>query len=132
MAVLLLDTNIVSYLFKGHTLAAKYQPHLQHQVPAVSFMTVAEMYEGAFRAKWGAKRFAKLNALWKNYAVFESTPTLCRRWGEVRFERKSQPIDGADAWIAATALVYGLPLVTHNPNDFAGIAGLTIITEVGP
>jgi predicted nucleic acid-binding protein len=35
----------------------------------------------------------------------------------------------ADAWIAAVALQYGYDLVTHNPRDFQGIAGLTIITE---
>ncbi len=32
--------------------------------------------------------------------------------------------------IAATARAFGLELVTHNPADFAGIPGLTVITEV--
>lgn len=43
--------------------------------------------------------------------------------------RKSQPIGIQDCWIAATALSYGLELVTHNPRDFANIPGLAIITE---
>jgi predicted nucleic acid-binding protein len=30
---------------------------------------------------------------------------------------------------AATALAYGLELVTHNPTDFANIPGLVVITE---
>jgi len=33
----------------------------------------------------------------------------------------------SDAWIAATALAFGIPLATHNKNDFAHIAGLDII-----
>ena len=31
-----------------------------------------------------------------------------------------------DAWIAATARTYGLPLVTHNPRDFSDIEGLDV------
>jgi predicted nucleic acid-binding protein len=36
----------------------------------------------------------------------------------------------ADAWVAATALAYGLELVTHNPADFAGIPNLVVVSEV--
>ena len=37
----------------------------------------------------------------------------------------------ADAWIAATALHLGVPLITHNKNDYLGVDGLTIISESG-
>jgi len=61
--------------------------------------------------------------------VLHSDDHLCELWAAVRFHRRAQPIGLADAWIAATALAYGLELVTHNPADFAGIPGLTVITE---
>jgi predicted nucleic acid-binding protein len=35
----------------------------------------------------------------------------------------------ADAWIAATAMLYGVPLITHNPADYTAVVGLQIITE---
>jgi predicted nucleic acid-binding protein len=35
----------------------------------------------------------------------------------------------ADAWIAATAALYGAPLITHNANDYRGLAELKPITE---
>jgi predicted nucleic acid-binding protein len=35
----------------------------------------------------------------------------------------------ADAWIAATALLYDAPLVTHNRGDYLGIPGLTLISH---
>jgi predicted nucleic acid-binding protein len=38
-------------------------------------------------------------------------------------------IQSGDAWIAATALLYNLPLVTHNAADFADVSGLTVISE---
>ena len=43
--------------------------------------------------------------------------------------RAGTPMSVADAWVAATALHLQLPLVTHNRTHFAGIAGLTIISE---
>src|SRR5262245_42187075 len=112
MATRALDTNIVSYLMKGHTLAERYRPHLEGHTLVVSFMTVAELFEGAYRARWGSRRRAALEAALHTYLVVPSSPELCRRWGQVRYERRRQPISCEDAWIAATALVHGCPLVT--------------------
>lgn len=129
MAARLLDTNIVSYLMRGHTLGERYRGHLQGHTLAISFMTVAELYEGAFRARWGKRRRAALEAALRGYVVVPSSTELCVRWGQVRSERRTQPISCEDAWIAASALMYGCPLVTHNSVDFRGIAGLTILSE---
>jgi predicted nucleic acid-binding protein len=51
-------------------------------------------------------------------------------WAEVTWEarRKGRPIQPADAWIAASALHYQVPLITHNAGDFAVIAGLEVLT----
>jgi len=51
----------------------------------------------------------------------------CRAASDAR--RSGRPIATADAWNAATALLLGLPLVTHNRSHFAHVAGLTIISE---
>jgi hypothetical protein len=42
-------------------------------------------------------------------------------------ERAGRALNRSDAWIAATALGYGLPLFTHD-RDFEGIEGLHLIT----
>lgn len=131
MATRVVDTNIVSYLLKGHTLAEDYRLHLEGHILAISFMTVAELFEGAFRARWGKRRRMALEAALRGYLTIPATPALCQRWGQVRAERRQQPISCEDAWIAATALIHNCPLVTHNSADFQGIAGLTIISEAG-
>ncbi len=128
MATRLLDTNIVSYLMKGHTLADAYRSFLEGHALAISFMTVAELYEGAFRARWGRRRKDALEVALHSYRVIPASPEVCRRWGEVRSERRRQPISPEDAWVAATALVHGCPLVTHNAADFQDIAGLTVLS----
>jgi len=43
-------------------------------------------------------------------------------------------IESADAhpckrWIAATAILYGAALITHNRSDYLGVPGLTLISH---
>jgi tRNA(fMet)-specific endonuclease VapC len=125
----LLDTNVFSYLFKGHPLADAYQSHLKGHALALSFMTVAELFQGAFRAGWSVQRIERLEARIASFVVIPSDNAISKRWGEVRFIRRAQPISAEDAWIAAAALQQDWPLVTHNASDFQGIPGLKIITE---
>ena len=129
MAFRLLDTNIVSYILNGHTLAAAYRPHLVGFDLAISFQTLSELLAGGALAGWGDARWAALDAVLAKMAVLHSDQAICERWAEVWVARRSQPIGVADCWIAATALAYGLELVTHNPADFANIPGLVVITE---
>jgi predicted nucleic acid-binding protein len=33
----------------------------------------------------------------------------------------------ADAWVAATAILYDATLVTNNPGDYVGVAGIKLL-----
>jgi predicted nucleic acid-binding protein len=46
--MLLIDTNIVSFLFKGDSRASHYAPWLCGQDLAISFVTAAELYKWPF------------------------------------------------------------------------------------
>jgi tRNA(fMet)-specific endonuclease VapC len=131
VSTLLLDTDVFSFLFKGHPLAGAYRPRVSGHTLAISFMTVAELFQGAFRAAWGAKQVDRLESWIASYVVVPSSQAMSKRWGEVRFIRRAQPISAEDAWIAAAALEQDWPLVTHNARDFQGIPGLRIITGAG-
>jgi tRNA(fMet)-specific endonuclease VapC len=131
MSTVLLDTNIVSYLFKGDTRAANYAPHLLNQELALSMMTVAELFQWAGMRNWGRVRMQQLETMLKQYTILPFDLETCRRWADIRVARDKMghPISPQDAWIAATALRYGLPLITHNPGDFQKVTGLIIVTE---
>lgn len=126
--MLLVDTNVVSFVMKRHQLGEQYAALMTKQELAISFMTLGELYQGGFRAKWGHKQFDRLARVLETYAVLPSSLECCWRWADIRFERRSHPISVEDAWIAATSLTYKCPLVTHNPKDFRNIRGLRIIT----
>ncbi len=130
MAIHLIDTNVFSFIFRRDKLAPKYLPYITGHSVLLSFMTVAELYDGALKNGWDAAKFAKLETALKAYDIVESCPDICRHWASVRHQRRAQPISVDDAWIAATALYSGAKLVTHNPADFANITGLNLITEV--
>lgn len=128
MSLRVVDTDVVSYLFRGREAAARYRPHVAGHTLLISFMTVAELYELTARRSWSGARLARLEANLRSYVVVPSSNDLAKTWGRVRAERRHQPISVADGWIAATALARGCPLVTNNAADFQGIAGLTVIS----
>ena len=129
MSTVVLDTNVVSYLMKGHELARRYRPAIEGHTLAISFMTVGELYEGALRARWGEEKIEKLKSILRTYLVIPASPQVCWHWGQIRCERRNQPISVDDAWIAACARAHGCPLVTHNPGDYKGIGDLQVVTE---
>jgi len=131
MNTVLLDTNIVSYLFKGDTRAALYEPHLLNHELAIAMMTVAELFQWAATRNWGQSRIQRLEETIQSYTILPVDIETCRLWAVARVQRSvvGRPIPSQDAWIAATALRYKLSLVTHNPDDYQVISGLAIITE---
>ncbi|MBL8792286.1 MAG: PIN domain-containing protein [Planctomycetia bacterium] len=131
MGAVVVDTNIVSYLFKRDTRVRGYRRHLLGNDLVLSFMTVAELDNWAARRRWGQTRREALDRHLQGYAVYYADRELCRTWATVndRARRAGRPIAEADAWIAATALLLDVALVTHNAADFAMVEGLRVLSE---
>jgi tRNA(fMet)-specific endonuclease VapC len=129
MSTVLIDTDIASFIFKGSNYADPYLPLLSEQELALSFMTVAELFQWAILRQWGDRRLAQLEQYLSNYLIIPVDQPLCRKWAQVRADRQStgQPISPQDAWIAATVLRHDLPLVTHNIKDFQEIPHLRLL-----
>jgi tRNA(fMet)-specific endonuclease VapC len=127
------DTDVISLVFKQDTRAMQYRPHLHDRQLVVSFMTVAELQRWALERRWGERRRSELARYLKQFTALYATEELCGWWASVMVgaRQKGHRIEVADAWIAATSLLYGLPLVTHNPGDYRGVDGLRTISEAG-
>ncbi len=129
MSIVLVDTDVASFLFKGDSRAKLYAPQLQGHRLAISFMTVAELFQWAAVRNWGTRRIQQLEGKLDDYLIIPVDIELCRLWGQVRAECRAagQPISPQDAWIAATARRHDLPLATHNVAHFEAVAGLELV-----
>ena len=130
MNAAIVDTDVVSMLFKGDSRAHNYRAFLTGRLLGVSFMTLAELDRWSLERNWGTARKTEPEAHLTKYAILPATRELCSAWAKVSWEarRKGRPIQTADAWIAASALHYQVPLITNNASDYMMISGLQLFT----
>lgn len=95
-------------------------------------MTEAELEQWILLARWGTDRILRFREFMTGFASVPSSRDLIVKWAEVMVAARTscRRIDAPDAWIAATALLYAAPLVTHNPTDYLGASGLTVLSCV--
>ena len=132
MKPVVLDTDVVSFLFKSDSRAQAYLPYLRDRQWLISFMTEAELEQWARLSNWHAKRLNWLRIFLTRFVIVPSSRDLVLKWAEVMVaaRRVGRRLETADAWIASTAIVYDAPLITHNGGDYSGVPGLNVITEV--
>lgn len=126
--MLALDTNTISYYFRGD---AQVVPRLQALPPAelgVPAIVEYELRHGLLRLPpdAAALRQAALTQLLRPMQVlpFDSECALHAAHIRVAMEAAGTPIGPHDTLIAATALRYGATLVTRNEREFSRVPGL--------
>ena len=125
----LVDTDVVSFFFNNNQLGVPYRQYMRKRILLISFLTLAEIERGMRLARWGKKKRDEMEGfLSAKFAVIHSNDAICRKWAEIT-SIKGRPMAYADAWVAATAIVYKIPLITHNWKHFEGIAGLKVISK---
>ena len=127
----LLDTNIASYVIRKDNIARLYWRELIYQPHTISAMSAAELLLWAKIRQWGKKRQENhIHAYFQQVRILPLTEPIWQLWAELRFTSRQagRALDVADAFIAATALHYNTPLVTHNAKDFELIPNLQLIS----
>ena len=129
MSAAIVDTDVISLIFKQDTRAQKFLPALTVPDLLISFMTEAELERWILQAKWGPERIVRFRTYMRRFVSVPSSRDLIVKWAEVMVAAQAagRRIEVADAWIAATALLYDVPLVTNNPADYAGVPGLRLL-----
>lgn len=129
----LVDTNICSAYLKG--VSQVFSKFVQHGGGlAVSTITVGELYVWALRSRAPEARKKSLRDFLQEVVVLDVTTDVAVRFGELRAALldSGRPVPQLDLFIAATALVHDLVLVTHNVKDFAPIPSLTVVDWLEP
>jgi tRNA(fMet)-specific endonuclease VapC len=128
-----LDTSTVIVL--GQLRDASVLP----DEPLITTVTLAELSVGPLLARDEHERAARQARVQQAEADFEPLPfdaSAARAFGRVaaslRRSGRKAAARAYDAMIAATALAHDLPLYTCNPEDFAGVEGLSVIAVPRP
>jgi tRNA(fMet)-specific endonuclease VapC len=125
MSQVVVDTDVVSYIFNWHSSVQRYVNALRGAELILSFMSIAEMRMGAIAAGWGVRRRTLLEQFIGGFGVVYADDALCTSWAVLRAGRSLSP---QDAWIAATALGLDAPLATNNRRDFEHVQHLRLLS----
>ena len=122
--MLLLDTNVVSALRRPdrHPRATQWVAAQQPATLFLSVVTIGEIRRGITLQERGNGPFARELTVWLSRLltmygdrVLSLDVPAAQRWGRLS---ASLGYDSADLMIAATALEYGLTVVTRNVKHF--------------
>jgi predicted nucleic acid-binding protein len=129
----LLDTNVVSEWTRPRpdVGVVEFLATEDEDALFLSIVTLVELRRGVDRLAAGRRR-SRLNDCLRNDLPARFTGRLmgidvpiADAWSRLiaRRERAGRPMGAMDGWIAATAEVHGLTLVTRDVADFAGTVG---------
>lgn len=125
--IYLLDTNMVSYIVKGRSLAASdYLVGLpSNEIAAVSAITVAEIRYGLAKKPEATTLKSLMDSFLANIQVLPWGPVEAEAYGIVRakLEKKGFTLGNMDTMIAAHAITNRATLVT-NDKAFAQVEEL--------
>ncbi len=123
--MVVLDTNIIIDHLRqspnNDTLLKQIARKTKKEDLAISVITVQELYEG--KSTLNEEKEAYMLATITPLRILPYTYEVAQTAGKIARDLK-QPITFADAAIAATAITYGVPLLTLNKKHFAGIREL--------
>src|SRR5436190_9381363 len=93
MSTVLLDTSVASLLHPKKKRAgdrAKYEPHMQNNILALSFQTVAELWSWAEQNGWGEANKQGLDAFIRRFLVIPYDFDLAKTWALVTTQSKQK------------------------------------------
>jgi tRNA(fMet)-specific endonuclease VapC len=136
VSVVLLDTSVASLLHpkkKAAALRRRYEPHMRGETLALSFQSVAELWDWAESNHWGTKARNGLDTFLRRFLVIPYDFDLAKTWARVMeaARQEGRRLEAGDCWIAATAVHRGVALLT-NDRDLVDrrIEGLRVISYV--
>jgi tRNA(fMet)-specific endonuclease VapC len=129
----LIDTDICSaHLRSTSSVSNRFLQYIGRL--HISVLTLGELLSWTLRKNSPPKYQQALVAMLSDVVVLEITPDIAWKFGEVRAALLDQgrPVAAADLMIAATALVHGFRVVTHNTSHFSKVPGLAIEDWLAP
>jgi tRNA(fMet)-specific endonuclease VapC len=127
MSEYLLDTNIATYIIKGHLTVRRRLAALPMDAIAISSVTEGELRYGVANLPDNARLKTIVEAFLVRVMVQPWDSAAARRYGPLRaaLEAGGAGLANLDTMIAAHALALGSILITHD-KAFARVKGLAL------
>ena len=130
----LLDTNVLSELRRRQPDAnvAAWFAQRPPSTLYLSVLTLGELRKGVEAMADATRRLALLDWLetelpaYFTGRVLDVDAAVADRWGRL-MAHAGRPLPAIDSLLAATAVQYGLILVTRNVRDVQGLPGLSVL-----
>lgn len=99
---------------------------------AISWVSVAEVYDGAFSSSNPHLRLVNVRQFVSRYQVLGIDDAIAERIGQERWglRRRGALISDLDLLVAATAMVYDLSLLTFNRKHFERLPDLKLYQPI--
>ena len=132
----LIDSNVLSEPTHKTPNEGCIQWLAEHSDLFISALTIGEVWKGIVLvekrhevAALRLRRWIESVETAEPEKILPVTAEISRQWGMLQTGRTLPVID---AYIAATALVHQLTVVTRNTKDFADIPGLDVVNPFSP
>ena len=124
----LIDADWTIQALVGREPARGTVEQLIPQGVAISFVTVAEVYEGAFGTTDPEAHLQRFRNYLRSFRVVDLNDDIAERFARIRYDlrRRGQIISDFDIVLAATALHHDLLVLTFNRRHFERIPGVRI------
>ena len=124
----LIDTDILIYSIKGHTIVQKHFVQNGNVPKAISVVSYGELVYGAKKSEYIEKNLAVVHRIAEIYRIIDITKAVMETFGglKAQLQRDGITIADMDLLIASSALTLNLSLVTNNEKHFSKIPGLTM------
>ncbi len=126
----LIDSDIFIDYLDGHPVITPFVESLGPDDFAIGVVTFMEVYEGLLRRPDAEEVRRRFDAFVAVHPALSFTPEIATRCAVLRddLRRRNRPVRSRylDLINAATALEYGLTLITRTRDDYADVPGLVL------
>src|SRR5258706_5227005 len=122
-----LDTDWIISFLNGRPDAVEVVRKLADEGISLSVISAGEVIEGLHRTPDPVRRIRQFEDFAANLEVIAPGMDVARQYGVLRSRLRAagQPIPDNDLWIAATAVTFGLTLVSRDQH-FSRVPGLAL------
>jgi predicted nucleic acid-binding protein len=122
-----LDTDVASRLWRGRLTQYEEQRLVGH-TPVLTFVAIAELWQGAHHAGWGLQRVRHMQDFYGRFMLLHCNFEVVMTWGRLAGQamRGGVTVPHNDCWVAACCVAEHVPLLTGNQRHFQPLVDLNL------